>query len=1366
MVASPVTPNAPATPLRRWWLWLVGVLFTGLLALLAVVWIWAGTPGSLAQSLVWAERALQSRDGAWGSLQTEGVEGSLRTGGRMATLRWTAPDLQIEAHAVQLDWSDDLWLSALRGAGLHPNALRLGSLRVNDQRAPAPSAPPESLVLPFPLSLPFQVDELVLSGRTALVLRGLQGHYRYDLREAAANDPPLPDTPGVMHVHRLRVDGLQWAEGQYRAQLSLGAEAPMPLALQIQAGLRAPVPDGAPVSLEAQAQVQGALSGNAAQLDVRVTARRAGDPLADEPQPLRLSARVMPWNEQPLISADLAVHQLPLNALWPQAPEAVISGSVRLTPEGQGWQARVALDNARPAPINQGGLPLSHLQAELRQSDGRWTVSALQARLASGELRGQGSFRTTPAGGSPLEAPWQGQLTLQGLHPSLLWSTLPPGALDGQLEAVTVESPSTPQAVSLRAQLQPATRQPANTAWIAGLRHGALTLAGQWQPDPRGSAHGELVLDTLETALAGIDLTARGRLNTAARSWDGQLLIGLPGARLAIQGKAGHAQGQGEATIDLDNAAKTRDALLRLQALPLIGESLKQAMGDAGTWRVDGSAHARLAWTGGWGALGWPRPLGAQPTSRAAWPRLQASVHADRLQFQQNEQTPTVLSDLNLQAEGSGNDLRWRAQGRARAALWQTTLSANGSATLAPDRGQLDVETLTLRLQPDTPATDLPRSRPAWELHSPDSLRLTWQQHPGDGWRLDAGQGSLQLQPAAGSTQPSPLQPLTLSWQRLRWHAQVLDTEGNLQGLSLPWIDALAALGRPDPASSLGALGLDGDLLLDGQWQVSLPAANDQPPRLSVALQRRSGDLRWAGGDAGPTPIERPSSANTRQPNRPLPAGIRDASLTMAIEDQTLQARLRWDTERLGQALAEFSSPLQRPGAGAAQNPVERWWPANSPIRGHAQVRLPEVGVWSMLAPPGWRMSGTLTAEARVGGTRSAPEWQGSLQGDAISLRSVVDGLAFEQGLLRATLAGDRIRVDRLSLQGPGGAQSGGQLEAQGLAQWRPVAGGSAREPFIELTASAERLRVSQRADRRLTLSGTASATLSGQDLQLRGQLKADTALFLLPDDMAPSLGDDVVVRTTGTQAAEPGDTRRVRPDVRLELDLGPSFEVRGLGAQTRLEGRLTVLASPASPTPRVMGEVRAAQGTYRAYGQQLNIETGVLRFTGPYDDPALDILAVRALPENTEQRVGVRIGGHAQAPRLSLFAEPDLPDADKLAWLVLGRPASASGAQAFVLQQAARRLLSRGGESIDGALARSLGLDEIGFTSADGTASDAALTVGKRLSHDLYLSYEQSVTGAMSTVSILYDISRRLTLRARAGTENAVDLIFTKRFD
>ena len=214
--------------------------------------------------------------------------------------------------------------------------------------------------------------------------------------------------------------------------------------------------------------------------------------------------------------------------------------------------------------------------------------------------------------------------------------------------------------------------------------------------------------------------------------------------------------------------------------------------------------------------------------------------------------------------------------------------------------------------------------------------------------------------------------------------------------------------------------------------------------------------------------------------------------------------------------------------------------------------------------------------------------------------------------------------------------------------------------------------------------------------------------------------------------------------------------------------------ATPTQPTPRLLGEVRTISGTYRAYGQRLTIETGVLRFTGPFDDPTLDVVAVRPQagvnPDPQAQRVGVQISGSAQAPRVRLFSDPELPDAEKLAWLLLGRPATGAGAEAALLQQAALALLSRNGNSLDGGLASAFGLDELSVrgeaTNADGSTSAAALTLGKRLSNDLYLAYERSLAGTMGTVSIFYDLSRRLTLRARAGEENAIDLIFTLRYD
>jgi translocation and assembly module TamB len=200
---------------------------------------------------------------------------------------------------------------------------------------------------------------------------------------------------------------------------------------------------------------------------------------------------------------------------------------------------------------------------------------------------------------------------------------------------------------------------------------------------------------------------------------------------------------------------------------------------------------------------------------------------------------------------------------------------------------------------------------------------------------------------------------------------------------------------------------------------------------------------------------------------------------------------------------------------------------------------------------------------------------------------------------------------------------------------------------------------------------------------------------------------------------------------------------------------------------PQLTGQVRTERGQYRAWGQRLEIETGLLNFNGPYDNPTLELLALRQLPD---QRVGVQLSGTALAPRLRLYADPDLPESEKLAWLVLGRPAGGTGAETALLQQAALALFSRRSRANEGGFQRSLGLDELSFQGetqrADGSAQAAALTLGKRISRQLYLSYSRSVVGTTGTVAILYDLARHLTLRAQAGDDNAIELIYTRQYD
>jgi translocation and assembly module TamB len=304
-------------------------------------------------------------------------------------------------------------------------------------------------------------------------------------------------------------------------------------------------------------------------------------------------------------------------------------------------------------------------------------------------------------------------------------------------------------------------------------------------------------------------------------------------------------------------------------------------------------------------------------------------------------------------------------------------------------------------------------------------------------------------------------------------------------------------------------------------------------------------------------------------------------------------------------------------------------------------------------------------------------------------------------------------------------------------------------------------------------MSGKLTAHLANTQLVMRGGLHTDEALIILPDDSAPRLGQDVIVRVPANSnpavtraSATPGSG--MTPDVAITLDLGPDFYVKGRGLSTRLSGQLALTSSAETKgQPRLIGTVSTVRGTYLAYGQRLDIEEGELRFNGPFDNPSLNVLALRS---KLTQRVGVQIKGTALAPVVRLYADPELPEAEKLAWLVMGRSPTGGGAETALLQQAALALMGSKNNGSGASLAQRVGLDELSVggasNTANGGASGATLTVGKRLSQDFYVAYETGLAGAVGTLQVFYDLSRRFSLRATTGTQSSIDLIFTRRYD
>lgn len=1321
------TAASPTKPARRWWK--VAALASASLFLLTAValsalWWWAGTSGSLDTALGWIGQSQP--------IMAKGATGSLRSGGQIEQLVWEQDGLRVDTREVTLAWQP--W-SLLQGT-LKLQRIAAASVTVDDQRPPrtVPASAPTAIGLPLPISLDaFSVDQLQWNGATAFAASGISGRYEFT---------------GLQH--QLDLLGVQVASGRYSGQAVVSSSSPFVLDARLTGALTAMLPkSNAPLPLTFQATANGPLTEFKVQADLKIAeSTPEGQKSGPTPPQASAAARVTPWAAQPLPQADARFSDLDLAALWPNAPQTQLTGSASVRPmesaapaASLGWRLQLDLANQLPGPWDQRRLPLDRLEAQGEWRGGTGIVRTLKARLGGGELLASGEWTPSPAilpaphatTGTPSEASpvapatapaWTLQATLKKVNPALLHSQVAALPLNG---VAAIRSQGAAIGFDASVQTAPGTTLPSLGQLV--LRDAKAT--GSWSPEQAG---GTLVLSALRARTDDAELTGELEVQPSAQGGKGNLALIAPGLNASIKGELRKSSGAGTLSLRGQDAAQ----LLRwLQKLPGLPASLQAAS-------ATGSAELQASWQGGWldpalqarlsvPSLDWRSPSAKPGATTAAAP---AQPPASLLK----------IRDLNGTLSGRLSQAQLSAQGRLEIDQRRVDLqlALDGGRTKQAGAGQTAfsasawkgvLKQFLVRLE------DPALGAGAWQLASRGSVPLSWTPTAAGG-AFESGAGQAILS-APRATASSPAQA-TLAWQPVRWRPGELLTAGSITGLPMAWIEHLGG-------AQLAGAGLSGNLLLDGQWDARL----SDRLALKAGLTRSSGDLTVQADTA--------QGSTTR-----VAAGVRQAQLSLESVGEALTLALRWDSERAGTADGQFKTRLTRapPGTGFGG-----WlWPADAPLNGKLRIQLPRLGVWSVLAPPGWRLRGALAADIAISGSRAAPQLAGELQANDMALRSVVDGIEFGKGRLRATLDGTRMRISEFSLQGAGEKGTGGQLMAQGEAAW--VDG----QPQVQLTAKLSRLRASIRTDREVTVSGELQASLKGARTELTGKLVVDQARILLPDEGTPQLGDDVVVRMAGGAAAGPkGPGRASAPEkekaarplkLAVQIDLGRDFRIQGKGIDTRILGVLS-LNDDAQRGPRLTGTVNTFGGQYRAYGQRLDVEQGVIRFTGAIDNPTLDILAIRP---NLTQRVGVQITGTALLPSVRLYAQPELPDAEKLSWLVVGHASASGGAEAALLQQAALALLGSKSGGMSGGLAASLGLDVLSFrgasSNADGSTAAGAITLGKRFSSNFYAAYERSISGALGTLYVFYDLSQRFTIRAQAGQQSAVDLIYTVPYD
>ncbi|MCP5284661.1 MAG: translocation/assembly module TamB domain-containing protein [Burkholderiaceae bacterium] len=1270
-------------------------------------------------------------------------------------------DLQgLRATGLQWQWrpAPGIWL-ALAWQGLE--AERVQWQPAASAAAASPTSSPTSLRLPVMVQAPIRVGSLQIGG--APVLHDLQAQLH------------LGDAAGARH----RIDGLQlrWAGGEVAATAAIGTGEQLPLDVRLQ--VRSPA--GAPQDWRAELAATGPLAAPVVTGTLRAL---------DDAAQATLDARLAPFAAFPLSALRLQAQAFDLSRLdarWPQTQLDVQAELVEPA-AGRPLKAHIAVGNRQPGRWNEGRVPLRSAQAQvtarLDQPD-RLQLDVLQVALADGgRLEGTGL--------------WQGHaMTLEvqaaALKPQALDGRAPAWQVDGAvgLELRHLPSPD-PQAAApaepwrAEAALALQGRYAASPASVR-LQAQVRAAAGQWQVDQllaradtaeaRGSLHlaqtGQGWRVASQLALVQLDPAAlwpglgpawqrgphrlNGHLETDLQwpvspkgplDWRriaGTATVQLDDSQLAGVPLSGRAALGADAMLDLNLSAGGNRFSAQGQ-IDRRGEAdrwtLEVAAPDLATLAPLAALHPALA------SVPQAGQVQGQAQVAGRWPALQGEGQFD-VQGLRAGAVSLAQADLRWSA---GSDLQTPLQLtlQARSLKWQ-------QQTLAVLNARLEGTPASHRLSVDAALPLLPPDAVMRSLGLPAARGMRWAARAdgqlarqGDGWQWRGGLSALTAgawdgrQPLAGAAprdwlDSGPLRAeldfdaagalqqlhadagrlrvadtFTLAWDDVRLAGDRLALQARLEGFA---VTPLLARWQPD-------MGWEGNLRVGGRLEVAL----GETTRIDAVIEREGGDLGVRESD-----------------ELSIPFGLSDLRLALQAQDGT------WTfTQALaGRALGELGGVQQVFSTAAA-----RWPGQDDRLEGAVLGRVANLGVWGAWVPPGWRLQGTLTADARLGGRVGAPELRGELSGDGLGVRNLLQGVHVRDGQVRLRLEGERATVERFVLKGGDGSLT--------------LTGGATlgAEPRAELALQAERLQLLSRIDRRLTTSGQATLSLAPQTLTLRGGFTVDEGLFDASRSDAPALDDDVVIRRAGatesdTQApTEPPRNRRT--DVALDVDLGPRLQVRGRGLDTRLAGRLKITA----PGGRlaVTGTVNAVDGTYAAYAQKLEIRRGELAFSGDAANPRLDVLALRP---NLDIDVGVAITGNVQSPRVRLYSNPDLSETDKLSWLVLGRdPAGLGRTDTALLQRAAVALLAGEGEAPTDALMRNLGLDEFSLRQDenDAGARETVVSLGKQLSRRWYVGYERGVNATVGTWQLIYRVAQRFTLRAQSGSENALDAIWVWR--
>lgn len=419
-------------------------------------------------------------------------------------------------------------------------------------------------------------------------------------------------------------------------------------------------------------------------------------------------------------------------------------------------------------------------------------------------------------------------------------------------------------------------------------------------------------------------------------------------------------------------------------------------------------------------------------------------------------------------------------------------------------------------------------------------------------------------------------------------------------------------------------------------------------------------------------------------------------------------------------------------------------------ITGQLDIQEMQLSTFEPLLPALSRFEGLVNGHFALSGSLNEPSAKGSIQLTGGHLAMSDNPTELSDLGLNIQFRGSSADIVGTALVG------GGRLSLLGEVLLEP-------ELQVRLDLNGDRHKIILPPYSKAEISHKLHLTATTQQQKLAGEVIVHSGLIQAEDlaegsvDVSP---DSVVVDRSGNVIKE---TSPFDANIDVHLILKEQLYLRTREIHANARGDLHLVRENREPM-QLFGNLTVLGGNIEAYGQRLEIKTGTLGFVGEPENPELNLRAERKV-SGQQVHVGIAARGTVAEPRLELYSEPAMSQAESLSYLTRGKGLDAGDTSDGSSMALA---LSTGVINRSGLLSgvnKLKGFNNVEFGS-EGSAEETAATIGGYIGESIYLSYGVGLYEPITVLTARFYLLSNLWLEVVSRLENSVDIYYNFTLD